>query len=109
MACAKDFDTALTVETPTETPDGFGGFETTWANTKGTIWCEYEETGGGEGFDNGRLNTETSVSLMTRYRTDITVEDRLVLDGTYYNIRRVDNVRRQGKYLIIQAESGVPN
>jgi len=104
--CANTFREYAEIETPTEAADGFGGYTTTWAN-KTFIWCMVDEKAGSEGLTNGRLETGISVELTTQYRNDITTADRVILDSITYNISRVENVDRRGRFLKIYAESGV--
>jgi SPP1 family predicted phage head-tail adaptor len=104
--CSRDFDVYVTVESPTDSADGFGGFSTSWA-TKTTIWCKYEERNGEVPLKNGKLTTETGVIFTTVYRDDVLTSDRLVLDGLVYDIKRVDNLNRKNEYLVIYCDSGV--
>lgn len=104
--CANAFTEYVEVQQPIESSDGAGGYATIWANLC-HIWCKYDEKGGNESFSSGRLETSTTVEFMTHYRDDITTQDRLVLDGLYYNITRVENVERKDQWLRITATSGV--
>mgnify|MGYP000040090455 CR=1 FL=1 len=104
--CAKDFTEYVEVETKTETADGYGGYDTVWAN-KTFLWCKVEDKSGGEPFTNGRLETTTSTEFTTQYRDDITTLDRLILDGITYNITRVVNLDRKSRYLKVYGDSGV--
>ena len=108
MTCSTDFSEYVEVQEVFETPDGSGGFATSWAE-KFSIWCSMEERSGGEPLRSDRLETITTVTFMTHYRDDITAEDRLVYDGLNYNITRVDNLKRKNQFLMIYADSGVPN
>ena len=104
--CARDFSEYVEVQTPTEGADGFGGYSTSWA-TKDFIWCMVDDTGGSEPLSNGRLETATSAVFTTQFRDDMSVLDRLILDGVTYNIRRGENVERKSRYVRLYGESGV--
>ena len=104
--CAKDFNVYVDVQAPTEAVDGFGGYTTTWA-AKTNLWCKYEERSGDNALENGKITTFTGVIFTTFYRADIYTTDRILLDGLYYNISRVDNLDRANIYLKIYCESGV--
>jgi len=109
MLCARDFDTFVDLQEATETPDGQGGFDTSWASVSGGIWCKVEDLAGDEVQSSDRIETRKTTKFTTQYRSDITAENRLVLDGQAYNVRRVDNPMRKNRYTIIWADSGVPN
>lgn len=107
--CVNDLTVSVQVDTPTETPDGAGGFTTSWAK-KTDIWCKVEEKSGNEKWTHQQLDTvKPSTHFTTHYRADIFTTDRLLLDGIYYNIRRVDDLKREKKFLLIVADGGVVN
>ena len=103
--CPEDFDEYATVETPTETPDGAGGYTITWAERVG-IWCKVETVSGGEGIIAGRLEHSEGLTLTTHYNADILDTDRIELDGEYYKITRIEDVDRKQWYMIIYIETG---
>lgn len=103
--CANALNEYVDVETPTEVADGFGGYTTTWASKTG-LWCKIAEKSGNEALTNGRLDTDKSLEFTTIYRDDILTKDRLVLDGIVYNIRRIDDLDRAHKFLVIYADTG---
>lgn len=103
--CPEDFGEYATVETPTETPDGAGGFTIAWAERVG-IWCKVETVSGGEGIIAGRLEHSEGLTLTTHYNADIVDTDRIELDGEYYKITRIEDVDRKQWYMIIYIETG---
>jgi len=104
--CPTDFDEYATVEQLTNTPDGAGGFSSVWS-TRVNIWCQVTEKSGNETIDGNRLETVETVEFLAHYDSTIVTTDRISYDGSYYNIRRVDDLNRKRQYLKITAESGV--
>lgn len=106
MACARDLEDYAEIQRLTETADGFGGYTKAWAHLA-YIWCQVTDTSGGESYDAGRLQTDTSATFLTHYRSDVTVKDKIILDSIEYNIRRVDNVDRKSDFTLLFGDSGV--
>lgn len=104
--CSKDFREFATVETPTETSDGAGGYTTAWLK-KCDLWCMVDEAGGNESLVASRLQTSTSMVFTTHYRSDITTKERIVFEGIVYNIRRVENIERKDRFIAIYSDGGV--
>lgn len=102
--CISDFSDYIEVQSLTETADGYGG-KTVAHTTKAYIWGQVSDTGGGEVDTAGRIETEKRIDILTRWRDDIVVTDRLLLDGIYYNIKYLENVDRKSEYLRILADS----
>ena len=104
--CANDFDEFLTVERLITSDDGFGGKTSSWVERTG-IWCKVEDKSGGEGNLNGRIETFQSIECTTHFDDDIIATDRLLLDGVYYDIKRVKDIDRKRRYMTIFADSQV--
>lgn len=87
-----------TIERPTATYDGSGGFATTWASLATTVPCRLSPVGGGED-DEGRGGerlTEDATSIITfKWNQDIAEADRATVNGQAYDIQLV---RRRGEY-----------
>lgn len=104
--CASDFSECAVVEQLTEADDGFGGKISTWSQ-RTELWAMVEDKSGGEGELNGRIEAVESVELTTQFRDDIQTTDRVLLEGVYYNISRLEDVKRKRRYLKIYASSQV--
>lgn len=79
----------LTLKIPTKTPDGGGGFDTTWTEPENPIV---------------RADIRTSangVFLRTRWRSDITVDCRLQGEDRIYRIISVADARGTREWLDI--------
>lgn len=97
--------TPVAVQTLTRTADGAGGFTQSWATTF-TAQAHVTQTSGGERVEHDRLNAIESLRVVIRYRSGITPENRLSIDGVLYNIRRVNDVEMRKRWLEITAEGG---
>jgi len=90
----------------TNTPDGAGGFTTTWT-TYATVRASLENISGTERIFNDRLNAETTVKATIRYNSEVKESDRLVFDGREYQIRYIDNIEFRNRWLKLTLEGGV--
>lgn len=75
-----------TIERPTETSDGGGGFDTTWADLAEDVPCRlWTVRSGGPGA--GDVLSEDATGVVTfAAAQDITVADRIVIDETRYAV-----------------------
>ena len=105
--CARDFTEYVTVQRSTRGADGFGGFSDSWADTE-YLWCKVEDKRGSNELNNGRIKEYFTTEFTTQYRSDITVTDRLSLDGKIYKITQVENIDRGNQFLKIYADAGRP-
>jgi len=104
-------DQRITLQRKTYTPDGAGGQTEAWADyaSDATVWAHVRAKAGREGMDEGRMNA-TFVVLFTIYnRRDIDPRDRIVWQGTNYNIRGIRDEGGRAQRLVIEAERGVAN
>jgi len=104
--CARDFRDAVTVERGVESSDGAGGYTIVWS-TLTTVFGLIETSGGDEPLTAGRLEPRESVVITCQFRSDLLESDRLLIDGEYYNISRLENIDRRSRFLRIYAETGV--
>lgn len=96
MMAAGDMDRKVIVERATVTRDLIGGVVETWA-TLVTIFCSYVPITGFEAMRNGMVRSSRAALFTTRFRTDITVKDRLSFGGEYWNITFLREIgRREG-------------
>lgn len=107
--CAGDLKHLVSVQENPRPSDGYGGYDndsSAWAE-KFTIWCKVVEKSGDEKFAHHRVETRARVVFTTRYRNDIEETYRLFFEGKGYNIRRVDDLKRQRRWLEITTDVGV--
>ena len=94
--CRSNFDALVTVHSRNLASDGAGGQVKTWP-VKAQIWCSIDEGTASENLDRDGLETQRGTVFFTSYRTDLSVKDRLSLDGNDFNVtslKRVDKKRR---------------
>lgn len=89
--------------------DGAGGQVKTWV-PDGTFWAKVEQTSGREVFADEQLRQEGDHKLTCRWGDiiDLFTRDRLVIDGTIFNIRSIQDEMYAHTVGIILAERGVP-
>lgn len=109
MARPGKLDQRITLQANTTVSDGGGGQIDGWADfaSSPAVWANVLPLAGGEGSDAGGTNANGRYLVTIRNRSDISEADRMVWDGSGYNIR---NVRREGvraMYLKFEAERGV--
>jgi SPP1 family predicted phage head-tail adaptor len=106
---AGEFRFLVTVQRPTNSPDGSGGFDVVW-NDVATFYAQITNEQGSETYGDGptgRVRTFQRFSFSTWWRTDIQQTDRLSFQGNLFNIRAINNIELRNKFLQIVAESGV--
>lgn len=106
---AGEFRFLVTVQRPTNSADGSGGFDVVW-NDVATFYAQITNEQGDERYGDGttgRVRTFQRFAFSTWWRTDIAQTDRLSFQGTLYNIRALNNIELRNKFLVIVAESGV--
>ncbi len=99
----------ITLQRMTETPDGIGGSTKSWADFSQApnVWADVVSKAGRESISDDRMNATFTVLFTIYNRSDVTELDRILWNGTPYNIR---GIRRNGwteLKLVIEAERGV--
>ena len=97
-------DTLIYLQSFTTAADAYGGLTKTWATyATEKARLQWSATGSGEDYD-GRVNLSISRVMFTiRWRSGVTVKDRIVYDSENYDIRKTEELGRR-KYLIITAD-----
>lgn len=101
----------VTLQQPTLTADGAGGFTTTWADVA-TLWAEIAEVAGapyfGKEYTEGRaVRSLTRYKLTLRYRTGITTDMQLVVENRTLRIIAVVEPLGEKTMLELIAEAHV--
>lgn len=101
MIAASNLDSRVQFQRASTTPDPFGGSTETWGDHGGLIWCLREDVKDSESVQAGAFRSR----LMTRFHVrstaftrDLTTSDRVVSDGTTFEIvgiKRAAQGRRQ--------------
>jgi len=96
----------ITIEQPSLTPDGLGGYTRNWT-ALATVWGSIEPLSGGEQVFAGKLESHVTHQVTIRYRSDVRADMRLVYKARIFTIRAMINVDEAGRILEILAEEGV--
>lgn len=110
MVSAGYLDQRVTFQAQNLSPDGTGGFTEAWADfgDTPTVWAHVKPLRGREVIQEGSDAAVAEYRFIVRYRADVVEADRIVWNGSAYNIRQV--MRTSGRELFLQiiAERGVP-
>jgi len=93
----------ITIQSPTMTANGAGGFATSW-NTFATVWAEITQATGKEIFDADHVEEVQNVIFTIRYLDGITPAMRIQFCSDYYNIRSIINAGLKNEMLEIVGE-----
>lgn len=103
----------VVLQSLTETPDGAGGFSSSWQAVV-TLWANVTpisgnsaSMGGAESFRFMQLQNSQLMRITIRYREDVTATMRVVMGSRVFNIRRVINKHEKNEILELIAEEGV--
>ena len=97
-----DLDRQITIETNTPVQDETGDPVEGWSSVA-TVWAKIEKGRGRQRFVEEHELNSSALVFKIRYRTDFTVEDRVVYDSDNYDIKAVDEIGR-GEGLFVAAE-----
>ena len=85
----------IDIQTPVETPNEYGSFDTAWI-TELTLWAIIEPKTGREFFQFGQLESQVKGRIIIRYQsvlkdTTSTAKRRIFFDDRYYEILSIRN------------------
>jgi SPP1 family predicted phage head-tail adaptor len=106
--CINDLKWPVEVQRNTPADDGQGGTTPAWATHIAVIWCKMVQKSGDERWARNRLEAQARVVFTTHYGIEITEKDRLSFGGKLYNIRNINNLDFENKWLEITCDTGVP-
>lgn len=86
-----------------ETPDDAHGHTITWKDEVVT-WAKVEPVSGTESYFAHQLRNVISHKIKIRYRTDISVEMRIVFETRIMKIESIINIEEKGRVMIIGCE-----
>ena len=108
----------ITIESPTDTPGEYGGFERSWA-TVGSMWAVVTPVSGREVFAQQSLQTTITHKMLIRYQSDYAVPEtisnyRVSLDGRYFAVKYSRNLGKDLKtygrdFIEIYTEENAPD
>jgi len=95
-------DRLVTIQSLAETNTN-GELVQVWTTVK-SVWAQIAEPRGTEAFEAARMNATETVRIKIRYRDDVTVKNRLVIDSQNYDVVAVDRTERRKGYLWMTAK-----
>jgi SPP1 family predicted phage head-tail adaptor len=98
--------TQLSLQDPTETPDGSGGFVTTWTE-RALVWAALEPASQRLESWGQRQVSEAAHRITMRFRNDVRSGQRLVSTTKTYRIELATDLDGTGRYLVCQAREEV--
>mgnify|MGYP003380035594 CR=1 FL=1 len=93
-------DQRVTLERFTATQDTTGQMIEAWAPLA-SVWASLEPQAGREFIAAGAQQSELTTKIRIRHRPGITSSDRVIHDGTTYNIQSVIDYRSQRRELVL--------
>jgi len=109
---AGDLRHFITVNQLTTTDDGQGGGGIPdYTTQRYQAWAKMKQLSSGEAFRRHRLESDQIWEFSIRYNAtvaDTIMSDQIVYRGVQYNIRKLHNLEMRDIWLVMAAESGVP-
>ena len=103
---AGDLDRSIDIQTSTATQNSVGEPILTWADVASAVPARVMPTRGGERFTAQQVVGDAVTTFRIRYRTGVTVRNRIVYDGKNWDIRDVREIgRREGLEIDATARS----
>jgi SPP1 family predicted phage head-tail adaptor len=97
----------ITFETPTRTPDGYGGYSVVWdAVAAITAKAMIKPISGAEVWQAYRLESNITHRIFTRYRAGITPEMRINFGGRIMQMSPPINIEERNRWFEIHAVEG---
>jgi len=96
----------ITIETPTEAADSYGGFSTTWA-TFASAWVAINPVKNWEHPISMQNETRTTHKISMRYIAGLNDKMRIKFGTRYFNIRSIINREEANVTLDIMADEGL--
>jgi SPP1 family predicted phage head-tail adaptor len=96
----------VTFQTLTRTPDGQGGYTSSWADmsTNPTVWGEVVPKSTPERFFSQAIQYQRTHQVTIRYRSDLTQEMRMLFDSRIFQIKGIRKPDERRFFLIIDLE-----
>lgn len=100
---AGEMDRRITFQRYTEAQNAMGEPIETWANLVSipTVWAKVEPVRGDESYTADKTEAEYDTRFTVRYRSDLTVKDRIVYGGQDYDIHSIAEMERQEGLMIL--------
>jgi head-tail adaptor len=99
--------TTGTFERVTQTADDYGAYADTWATLSADVPVGLMAVSGAERWASSRVEAVSQWRAWCSPVAGLTERDRVVIDGTTYNIRFVDDIERRGVWQVLDLSQGV--
>lgn len=96
----------ITIQTPTETLDGFGQAVKSWS-TFATPFASVEPLQGREYFSSSQFQAEVTTRVRLHYLSGVTAKMRVSWDGRIYNIQSIINPAERNREMQLMCSEGV--
>ncbi len=96
------FRNRVTLQAETQTPDGQGGFTSTW-NDLTDVWVSIQPVKAYERFQAMQMQTPVTHKIGMRYNPDVTTACRFMFGDRIFWIQEVINVEERNRFLQIRA------
>lgn len=107
MNLASRMDERVTIQAEARTPNGQGGFTTTWADVA-SVWAEIIGLSGEESIEAAIERSSARYRVTIRKRSDVTPRHRLDWNGTKLDVRSVlPDPRNSRGALVLICEAGL--
>ena len=103
---AGELDQRVKVMRLVRTPDGYGGYDNSFAENN-EYWCHVRPLSGRETVEADRLQGEATYLFVFRNGLDVRDADMLEWEGEQFNIRVRKQPKKRNLYIEIEAERGV--
>lgn len=103
-----ELQTVVSFERESRVSDGAGGFTRTWAAISGaSTRARVKAMSGAERYHSDRIEASARFRLTCRYFSGLKEADTVVINGTRYNIRFINNLDLADRWYIIDLDGGV--
>jgi SPP1 family predicted phage head-tail adaptor len=100
--------TSIEIQKQDRTSDGSGGYISTWsARAQTPKRAKVEFKNGREIWNGERIEATSSFKMTMRFSAAVTESDRIIVKGRAHNIRSINNIEMQDRWMIIQCDLGV--
>jgi SPP1 family predicted phage head-tail adaptor len=97
----------ITFQRATKVSDGAGGYTEAWAAISGApTQAHVKALSGGERYASERIEAGTKWRITVRYFSGLLESDRVVIRTRSHNIRFINNLELQDRWLVIDLDGG---
>ena len=107
---SRELNKRITLLRPTQSKGVNGGVKETWETVK-DVWAAMRNYSGNErrATRHGGEVAEARTEFRIRYRDDINASWAVLYKGAHYNIKHINNLFEENRWLILTCDTGVNN